>query len=268
MTSKENQIKTGFNYFRVGSGEYVDVPRAIVAMTQDYPHGRNTPIHLHYRSQLIYASEGVMTVNTWKGTWVVPPLRAVWVPAFTEHQTVAPGNLSICTLFIKPEADLDLPHECCIVSIPPLMRELILHAVTIPLLYHLNSPEDHIMNVIIEQIKGLKIAPLDLPIPKNDRLKKIFMALSEDPSDNRTLGEWGDCVGATSRTLARLFKAETGISFRQFRQQIRILEALRRLGMNEPVTTIALDLGYESPSAFISMFKKALGKTPGQYFKG
>jgi len=99
------------------------------------------------------------------------------------------------------------------------------------------------------------------------RLKKIYDLLSVNPGDNRTLDDWGKTVGATGRTLARLIRIETGMSFGQWRQQVRILEALRRLGMNEPVTTVAIELGYDSPSAFISMFKKTLGQTPGRYFK-
>ncbi len=123
------------------------------------------------------------------------------------------------------------------------------------------------MNIILDLVQTLKIAPLDLPIPTDVRLRKISKTLTVNPGDNRTLVDWGKSVGATNRTLARLFRSETGMSFRQWRQQLRIIESLRRLGREEQVTTVALDLGYDSPSAFIAMFKKALGKTPGQYFK-
>jgi AraC-like DNA-binding protein len=124
------------------------------------------------------------------------------------------------------------------------------------------------MNVILDLIQSLRVSPLDLPIPIDARLRKIFHHLTEKPADNRTLADWGNKVGASDRTLARLFRSETGMSFRQWRQQVRILEALRRLGREEAVTTVALELGYESPSAFIAMFRKALGETPGKYFKG
>lgn len=112
----------------------------------------------------------------------------------------------------------------------------------------------------------MNIAPLELPIPEDTRLRKIYDRLSANPGDNRTLEDWGKMAGATGRTLVCRFREETGISFGQWRQQIRILEALRRVGMHESVTAVAIELGYDSPSAFISMFKKALGKTPGQYF--
>ncbi|MDD4649847.1 MAG: AraC family transcriptional regulator [Desulfoplanes sp.] len=122
------------------------------------------------------------------------------------------------------------------------------------------------MMVILDQIHDMNVRPLNLPIPKDIRLKKIFFNLSESPGDKKTLEEWGNIVGATRRTITRLFQSEIGMSFGKWRQQIRILESLRRLAVHEPVTSVAIDLGYDSPSAFISMFKKALGKTPGQYF--
>lgn len=263
-----NTIANQTNFDFIDSEQHLQaIPRPVVALAREYPHGHRTPFHAHSRSQLVYASEGLMTVRTANGIWVVPPLRAVWVPAFTDHQTSAQAGLSMRTLYIRPDAAGGLPARCCVVSVPPLMRELILHAVTLPRLYHRNSPAERIMNVILDQIKTLRTRPLDLPIPGGVRTKKIFEALSRNPSDNRTLEEWGKQVGATGRTLARQFRSETGIGFRQLRQQIRILAAMQRLGRDETVTTVAMDLGYDSPSAFISMFKKALGSTPGQFFR-
>ena len=247
--------------------EITSIPRAVVAMAKDYPNGHLIPFHQHARSQLLYASSGVMTVTTGNGIWVVPPLRAIWIPALLEHQISCSGRLSMRTLYIKPEVAPNLPRACCVVSVPPVLRELILYATTLPHLYKPDSPEERIMNVILDLVQTLKVTPLDLPIPRDGRLQKIFRGLSENPADNRTLEDWGKTVGATSRTLARLFRSETGMSFAQWRQQVRILEGLRRLAREEPVTTVALDLGYDSPSAFIAMFRKALGRTPGQYFK-
>lgn len=207
-----------------------------------------------------------MTVTTDDGIWVVPPFRAVWIPAQTQHQIKASGDLSMRTLYIDPGFFPGAPEHCCVISVSSLLKELILHAVKMPDLYQPDSPEERIITVILDQLQTMAVTPLSLTIPKDSRLKKIFLALSKNPGDNRTLEDWGKLVGATRRTLTRLFQSELGIGFGQWRQQIRILESLRRLALNEPVTTIAIDLGYDSPSAFISMFKKALGKTPGQYF--
>lgn len=224
-------------------------------------------MHRHERAQLLFASSGVMSVTTTEGAWVVPPLRAVWIPALTDHQIVCSGKVSMRTLYVSQD-QLECPLErCSVVSVPPLLRELILYAVEMPRLYDTGGPDGRIAQVIIDSIQKLQVAPLDLPIPENVKLLKIHQALISDPSDQRTLAGWADYVGMTSKTLARHIKAETNLTFGQWRQQIRLLEALRRLGQNDAVTKVAIDLGYDSPSAFISMFKKALGNTPGQYFK-
>ena len=246
--------------------EILNVPRPIVAMAKEFPSGHLISFHQHHRAQLLYASSGVMTVTTGKGIWVVPPLRAVWIPAHIRHQIEVSGNLSMRTLYIDPSHYPGPSDQCCVIGVSPLLKELILYAVGLPRLYPSGGKEEKVFSVILDQISSMNTAPLDLQIPVDKRLRKIYTQLSNNPGDNRTLEDWGKKVGATGRTLARCFRAETGMSFGQFRQQVRILEALRRLGMKEPVTVVAIDLGYDSPSAFISMFKKALGKTPGQYF--
>jgi AraC-like DNA-binding protein len=209
-----------------------------------------------------------MTVTTKNGIWVVPPQRAVWVPMGMEHEILTCGRLSMRTLYIKGDCLADLPQECRVVTVSRLLRALILHAVSLPRLYDLKGVDARIMSVILDQIRSLPvIAPLDLRIPQDPRSRKIYRALVDNPADNRSLEDWGRKVGACSRTLTRIFRAETDMSFRQWRRQFRILEATKRLGRKEPVTNIAFDLGYDSPSAFICMFKRALGRTPGQYFK-
>ncbi len=248
--------------------ELTHVSRPMVAMAKNFPAGHLIPSHSHDRSQLLYAASGVMTVSTKSGMWVVPPARAVWIPALTPHRIEVSGELAMRTLYILPEAAPHMPHQCCVVSVSALLRELILHAVQLPREYAFGGPDERIFKVILDQIEDLDTAPLALPLPQDARLRKICSHLSRNPSDRRSLSDWGKHVGATNRTLARLFRAQTNLSFGHWRRQIRILEALRRLGAGEPVTSVALSLGYDSPSAFISMFKKALGTTPGQYFKG
>ena len=246
--------------------DILDVPRPIVAMAKEFPDGHLISFHQHSRAQLLYASSGVMTVTTETGMWVVPPLRAVWIPAYTSHQIKVSGDLSMRTLYIDPAYYAGPSGKCCVMGVSPLLKELIVYAVDLPRLYPLGGSAEKVFSVILDQISSMSVAPLDLPIPMDERLRKIYTHLSNNPADNRTLEDWGKKVGATGRTLARRFRSETGMSFGQWRQQVRILEALRRLGMKEPVTAVAVELGYDSPSAFIAMFKKALGKTPGQYF--
>ena len=242
-------------------------PQAVIALALDEPDGHRIPLHWHSRAQLLYASEGVMTVTTDNGVWVLPPLRAMWIPALTEHHIRASGHLSMRTLYIKPDAVQDFPPACRIVSVSPLLRELIVYSTTLPRFYGPGSHAEHVMRLVLDLIRFSDPVPLDLPIPRDRRLRKIFDRLSAHPSDGRTIEEWGLLVGATGRTLSRLFRAETGMSFHPWRQQLRLLEALRLLGRGEPITNVALDVGYSSLSAFVSVFRKTLGVTPGRYFR-
>jgi len=244
-----------------------ELPRKLLVLAKHYPDGYSISLHRHYSAQLEYAAFGVMKVATRHGIWCVPPRRAVFVPAHMEHQSSSTGSISLCNLLIRPEAAPGLPKDCRVVTVPPLLRELMLHAVTLPRLYEPGTADERVMDLILDVVQTLEAAPLDLPIGADDRIRKIYEGLTERPDDNRGLEDWGHLVGASARTLARLFRRETGMGFRQWRQQFRILEAIERLGRDEPVTTVALDLGYESTSAFITMFKRALGKTPGQYFR-
>jgi AraC-like DNA-binding protein len=267
MTTKSISNRTKIEYSDEIS-HVEGVPRPIVAVALNYPDNHRIAAHIHQRAQLLYASAGVMTVTTKNGIWVVPPQRAVWVPMGMEHEILTCGRLSMRTLYIKGDCLADLPQECRVVTVSRLLRALILHAVSLPRLYDLKGVDARIMSVILDQIRSLPvIAPLDLRIPQDPRSRKIYRALVDNPADNRSLEDWGRKVGACSRTLTRIFRAETDMSFRQWRRQFRILEATKRLGRKEPVTNIAFDLGYDSPSAFICMFKRALGRTPGQYFK-
>ena len=246
--------------------DILNTPRPIVAMAKDFPSGHVIALHEHSRAQLLYASTGVMTVKTDEGVWVVPPLRAVWIPVHTRHEIEVSGHLSMRTLYIDPTYYAGPSQGCCVMAVSALLKELILYAVDLPRLYPLGGQEERLFMVLLDQISSMKIAPLKLRIPADGRLRKIYEILSRNPGDNRSLEDWGQKVGATGRTLSRHFRSETGMSFSQWRQQIRRLEALKRLATKEAVTTVAIELGYDSPSAFISMFKKAVGKTPGRYF--
>ena len=240
--------------------------RPVAAGSADYPAGFRIAPHRHRSAQLVYASAGVMVVATADGTWVVPPERAVWVPAETEHRIRMRGAVAMRTLYIAPGAAPWLPEACCVVAVPPLLRALILEAMGFEAAYPEAGPEARLMAVILDRIGALDVVPLHLPAARDRRLRSVTDALATTPGDGRTLAQWAETAGASARTLARLFHRETGLTFHRWRQQARLMTALARLAAGEPVTTVALDLGYDSPSAFIAMFKKALGTTPGRYF--
>ena len=243
-----------------------DVDRAVVVRAAEYPPGYTTNDHWHRRGQLVYASTGVITVTTEKGAWVVPSQRAVWIPSSIVHDFHTAGWLSMRSVYIRQEEFPWLPANCCVVAVTPLLKELILRAIDLPKWYELDGHQERIMTLILDEIRELPIMPLHLPEPNDSRLKEIASRLKHDPADRRTLVDWGKVVGASSRTLARLFLTETGMTFRHWQRQVRLLNGLARLAEKQPVTEVALELGYETPSAFIAMFRRALGVTPGQYF--
>jgi AraC-like DNA-binding protein len=176
------------------------------------------------------------------------------------------GPVSMRTIYVEPDAAPGLPPHCCAVAIPALLRELILRAVEMPVLYDESGPEGRVARLILDELRVLPTLPLNLPRPRDARLVKLCDAIAQNPADSRTLADWGASIGASARTLARLFQAETGMTFGDWRARARLLAALPRLAAGEKVTSVALDLGYDSPSAFIGMFKRTLGKTPSAYF--
>ncbi|RUA31250.1 MAG: AraC family transcriptional regulator [Chloroflexi bacterium] len=245
-------------------GEEIDRP--VVVRASEYPDGFRSGDHWHARAQLVYACAGVVKVTSKQGAWVVPQHRGVWIPARTEHQIESAGAFSMRSLYVREDGVLGLPAKCGVVGVSPLLRELILTAAEAPQLYDVVGREGRVMDLILHEVRRLPAVALHLPEPTDSRLRQITAALREDPSDTRTLEAWGRLAGASPRTLARLFLTETGMTFRQWQQQARLLDGLMRLAQGESVTSVALEVGYENPSAFIAMFRRTLGVTPGRYF--
>ena len=242
-----------------------ELPQSVIAYGRDLDKGDILPFHSHRRAQLVYASNGVMAVTTRIASYVVPPQRAVWMPGGVEHQIDARSAVSMRTLYIAPPAAAGLPGEVCVLQVTPLLRELIVEAVTTGPGYKPDSPQSRIMAVILDQIRSQPVASLALPIPSDPRLGRLVQSLINNPADSRNLDEWANEVGASKRTLVRLFPAQTGMTFHGWRQQRRLLRALELLAMGETVTSIALEVGYDNTSAFIAMFRRCLGTTPMRY---
>ena len=242
-----------------------DLPQSVIAYGRDLEKGDILPFHSHRRAQLVYASNGVMAVTTQMASYVVPPQRAVWMPGGVEHQIDARSAVTMRTLYIEPQAATGLPGEVCVLQVAPLLGELIVEAVTAGLGNDSDGPEARIMSVILDQICSQPVASLALPIPSDPRLGRLVRSLISNPADSRSLGEWAIEVGASKRTLVRLFPAQTGMTFHGWRQQRRLLRALELLATGETVTSIALEVGYNSTSAFIAMFRRCLGTTPMRY---
>ena len=243
-----------------------DVARPVVGIAWDYASGDYIPRHHHRKAQLVFASEGVMTVSTDEGSWVVPPQRAVWVPGATQHEIAMSGPVKMRTLYLSPEAAARFPDHCAVVSVSALLRELIVRAVGFGPAYSDDGPEMRLVDVLLDEIFATQTAPLHLPLSDEPRTRRVMDALLASPGDARDLEAWSKVAGASARTVARLFERETGMTFGAWRTQLRLLRSLESLALGNDVTTVALSLGYESPSAFIAMFRRQLGETPGRYF--
>ena len=249
-------------------GNLEDAGAPVVTISTDSPGGVHFPEHRHYRAQLVFAREGVMTVTTAAGAWVVPPQQAVWVPAGVKHAVRSAGAVSMRSLYVHPHAAEGLPSMCCVMPVEPFLRELIVKVADLARRGDTGEGYARLVHVALDELRGLKPSPLHLPLPRDARLRSITATLLAEPGDDRDLSAWGRHAGASARTLARLFRRETGMTFAGWRRRLRLMAALSRLGAGEPVTRVAYELGYHSPSAFVAMFRRTLGMPPGRYLKG
>jgi AraC-like DNA-binding protein len=221
--------------------------------------------------QLLLATSGVLTVETGTGTWVVPPQRAVWVPDGVRHRLVMTGRVRVRALYLASGAagppGLDaLDPGCRAVNVPPLLRELVDHAVRRAPLWADRPADARLVGVIVDLLDELPVAPLQLPLPTDRRALDVARALQADPASEATVADLARGAGAGRRTIERRFRAETGMSVATWRQRLRLVEALRLLAAGEPVSRVAAAVGYGTPSAFGAMFVRHMGTSPGRYF--
>ncbi|MNG76390.1 HTH-type transcriptional repressor of iron proteins A [compost metagenome] len=233
----------------------------------DYPPDWYIAPHSHAKHQLIYAIKGLMMVESHAERWTVPSSRGVWMPCGQVHAIRCVGDVKMRSVFVRPDAAADLPLQSKAISISPLLSELIKASVdfTAPLVE--DSREARIMRLILDEISVLPTLPLKLQQPRDARLQVICSTLHAQPDDASTVADWGAHLGVDEKTIQRLFRKETGMTFGQWRQQARLMLALERIALGERIIDVAGTLGYDSPSAFASMFKRQFGTTPSQFFK-
>jgi len=239
------------------------VPRPVVALADEYPALFVDPRHSHTRAQLLFAAAGVMSVVTDQASFVIPPQRAIWVPAGVSHELTCRSAVSVRTLYFEP--GLDLPDQCQVIEVSELLRALILEAMTLPREYDANGRDGRIVQLILDSIRAPATARLSAPMPGDARLLRVCQALVADPTRDETLDDWAHMACMSRRTFTRAFREQTGMSLAEWRQHVRLLEALARLACGQPVTSIAYDVGYESPSAFTVAFQRAFGVPPSRY---
>jgi len=249
----------------INAEDYQNIAPAVAAMSKEFAAGTGSATHSHRRAQLLFASRGVIRVSTDKGYWLLPPLRALWVPPNVPHCTMAVSHVDMRTLYIDADAARSLWAGCQVIEVSNLLRELILSLTAEPVVYSQNERGGRLAALILSELPSAETVATQIPWPRDRRLISICTSIMDQPGLNRPLGAWADAVGASERTLIRLFQSELGMHYRQWLQQVRLADAVCRLSMGQSIGTISRELGYRSPSAFSAMFRRALGTPPNLY---
>ncbi|MFC4241787.1 AraC family transcriptional regulator [Gryllotalpicola reticulitermitis] len=239
------------------------VPRQVPAnLHRALGAGELIDAHHHDRNQIVYPAHGLLAVTTSQGTWMAPPHRAVWIPAFTEHQHRAWGATDMRGVLMSARTRSLFPKPTPI-TVMPLLRELLL-ALTEPDPLSV-AQRRRLEAVVLDRLVPSDDQPLHLPEARDDRLRDVLAALQADPATRASLSELGHQVGASERTLSRLFQVELGMTFPQWRTQLRIHQGLMLLAEGQSVTRAAAETGWTTTSAFIEAFAQVVGTTPGRY---
>ncbi|KAA5608906.1 AraC family transcriptional regulator [Rhodovastum atsumiense] len=237
----------------------------IVAVADARQAIRSTELHSHARGQITAIRRGVVTAGTETEAWVVPPDHAVWMPPHQLHFGYSHGLFDSWSCYVAEPSCAGLPERPCTIRASGLLREAVLHAASWqdPVL---DERRLRVALIILDELHAAPVESFSLPMPKDPRLLRIARALLNDPGDRRGMDAWASWAAVSERTLSRRFAAETGYSYTAWRQRVRLMRSLELLADGAPVTTVALDLGYDSVSAFIALFRRTLGMTPSAYF--
>jgi AraC-like DNA-binding protein len=224
--------------------------------------------HRHEWGQLVFASSGVMYVATEAEAWLVPPTKALWLPAGLEHQISVRGEVAMRTLYLAPDRAQSLSGAPRALEVAPVLREVILYILKIGMLAPTRPDHDRLAGVLVDLLLTARPLDLSLPLPRDLRALRIARHFQGNPDDRTDLAVLAQQLGASLRTLQRLFPGQTGLTLEAWRQKARVIHALSRLTSGASVTDAAFDSGYHSVGAFIGAFTRQFGVTPGQYFSG
>lgn len=248
----------------------IDYPQEIfstpVALTRfEAEHSEyESPMHRHKTGQFVVTLHGSVTCRTEEGIWLVPPQCAIWIAPDTRHCNRVSASSSVCMLFVEAD-EVRFPETCCTFAITPLVAELFKRIASLSETESTATHARHLYQVLLEELSLMPQSGLRLPIPGDPRLKAIAQAIIDDPSGRKTISGWAKFAKMSRRSLERLVTEETGTSFGRWRQQLLLIMAIQQLTEGATVQQTAWDMGYESVTAFITMFKKALGIPPAKY---
>jgi AraC-like DNA-binding protein len=237
-------------------------------MAVTFPNGGVLGDRASEWDRLVYASRGAIRIRTAREEWMVPPYRALWVPAGVRHRVEMKGPVSVRSLYFRPGLSRRLPRACRVLSISALLRELILHVARRAIVDPYLLLDAHAIALLLEQLQAIDVVPLQLPIPRDARVLRATRLLATSDGTRQSLDRVGCAAGASPRTLQRLFLSETGMTFEKWRQRARLVRSVELLSEGRNVTGVAFEVGYDSPSAFIAMFRRELGSTPRRYVQG
>lgn len=240
----------------------------IHAVTERWDSNSYIPQHTHQdKHQLIFSKKGTIKVQTEKGYWILPPSRAIWIEQGTPHSFYAKYAVEIHILYIKANIDEHLTYpNCCVFNISSLVKQLVETCLTFTDHYEDDSPQGRLSYVLLEQLQEPDQSPVNLPIPENIILKKVCQHFENEPSTHITLVQLSISIGASERTIERLFLKEMGLSYNEWRYRFRLIKSLEYLAENQPITEVAYKVGYTHVSSYIVAFRKLFGCTPRQYF--
>jgi AraC-like DNA-binding protein len=230
-----------------------------------YPDGLRLDRHDHPWGQLAFCNSGVMRVISDTATWLSPPTRAIWLPAAAAHEIVMQGEVATRFLYLAPQLAEPLPEAPGVLEVSPLLRELILYILKLRMLHPDKPEQDRLARLLIDLLVQARPIDLALPLPADRRALAFADQVQAAPGDAAPLSDLARRAGASLRTLQRVFPAQTGLTLEAWRQKARLIAAAAALSTGAPVAVTALDCGYESPSAFITAFKRQFGVTPGRY---
>ncbi|MCG2842629.1 helix-turn-helix transcriptional regulator [Sandaracinobacter sp. RS1-74] len=251
------------------SSDILGSDRPVLALHDEYPAGFVDPMHRHRHVQILYACTGIMAVRTARASYVVPPNRALWIPSGVDHEVRCRSAVSLRTLYLRPD---DLPPNSMggaapsrVFEVSALLRALILEMGELGTDYPLEGRAGHVVSLLLDEIDRIPGTRHELSMPGDPRLLRVCGSLLEHPSDPRDIDEWARVAGMGRRTFTRSFKRETGVGFAMWRQQARLMEAMALLASGTPIAQVAFEVGYDSPSSFSAMFRRAFGVSPSRY---
>ncbi len=244
-----------------------DSPRQVAAMAKTWALGEHIPLHIHRRGQLLHAVTGIMRVETAQVAWIVPPARALWLPPELPHSVTMRSRLDMRTVYIDAAACAALPKQPLLVEISGLLRELILALLEEPVDYVESGRGGIVARLILTELARLRERRLEVPMPRDERALRVARALLDNSSIDYDLDRWAEQAGASRRTLARIFRSETGLGFAEWRARLRAIDGLARLSDGASVAETAASVGYASPSAFSAMIHRTMGCAPRRLAK-